>query len=241
MKMPVIGITTFNELTVQGYPAAMLLRAYLEAILRAGGIPLLIPSGIPGTSLETVLTRLDGVLFTGGGDISIEHSGGQNHAAISKVDAGRDELELPLMQAVILQGKPFLGICRGFQLLNVVLGGTLYTHIPAQKSNSIKHDYYPDIPRDHLAHKVVVDPDSRLGEILGVPVVEVNSLHHQGVNRVASRLKAVGHAPDGLVESLELPDHPFGLAVQWHPEWLKENVSMRRLFDTFIEACGNTK
>jgi putative glutamine amidotransferase len=124
-------------------------------------------------------------------------------------------------------------------VLNVVLGGSLYTHIAAQKRDPIKHDYYPDYPRNYLAHKVEVSADSKISKILSSPVVEVNSLHHQGVQNAAAGLKTVGFAPDGLIEAVEVPGHRFGIAVQWHPEWLTEQASMHQLFSAFAEAARN--
>jgi putative glutamine amidotransferase len=237
VKRPIIGVTTYNDKTVQGYPAVILLRAYVNAIINANGTPVLIPTGLPEEALCELFPRLDGLLFTGGGDISIEHFSGQDHSSISNVDTDRDTLELSLMEAAIDQEKPFLGICRGFQLMNVVLGGSLYTDIASQKMNSIKHDYYPGIPRDYLAHTVEITSGSRLANILSSHNVEVNSLHHQGLLHLANGIEAVGLAPDGLVEAVELPGYRFGMAVQWHPEWLTGNVSMARLFSAFIDAA----
>jgi putative glutamine amidotransferase len=132
---------------------------------------------------------------------------------------------------------PFLGICRGLQLINVGLGGSLYEHILEQHEGALQHQYSPDWPRDYLAHSVQVRRDSLLGNILGVSELHVNSLHHQGVKELAPRLRATAYAPDGLLEAFELPDFPFGLAVQWHPEWLLGQPSSRALFQAFVAAC----
>ncbi|OGN75888.1 MAG: hypothetical protein A2X25_01735 [Chloroflexi bacterium GWB2_49_20] len=239
MKKPIIGVTTYKDVTIQGYPTVILLRAYVDAIVRANWVPVLIPSLFPEDARNELFPRLDGVLFTGGGDISIEYHDGQYHSSISNVDEERDKLELTLMQAAISLEKPFLGICRGFQVLNVVMGGSLYTHIPAQKQDPIKHDYYPDYPRNYLAHKVAISSDCEISKILGSSVVEVNSLHHQGIESLADGIKAVGFAPDGLIEAVEVPGHRFGIGVQWHPEWLTEQVSMHQLFTAFTEAARN--
>jgi putative glutamine amidotransferase len=117
------------------------------------------------------------------------------------------------------------------------LGGTLYTHIGDQFPGALRHDWYPDIPRTYLAHPVRVEEGSRIGEIVGEPLLQVNSLHHQGIKYLSPGLRAVAFAPDGIVEAVELPEHPFGLAVQWHPEWLTDQDSMRRLFSAFVEAA----
>ena len=156
------------------------------------------------------------------------------------VEVGQQAVVLAAMKvrAAAEDGKPFLGICRGFQVANVALGGTLYTHIPDQHPNALRHDWYPDIPRDTIAHEVRIEEDSRIGQIFGAPLLRVNSLHHQGIKDLAPVLNAVGYAPDGLIEAVELPDHPFGCAVQWHPEWLTTQHEMRNLFRKFVEACG---
>jgi len=237
MKNPIIGITTYNDLNIQGFPSVILLKAYENAIINAGGVPVLIPSGLPDNAWRELFEKLDGIMFTGGGDISITNYDGIDHPSIIKVDAERDHLEIMLMNEAIRRDKPFLGICRGLQLLNVCLGGKLYTHISDQKTDSIKHDYYPDYPRNYLSHKVDIVPRSRLSAIMGSNEHLVNSLHHQGISVLSKDLVTTALAPDGLVEALELPDHKFGLAVQWHPEWLTDNRSMQSIFSSFIQSA----
>jgi len=209
----------------------------VHAIRQAGGIPILIPNQLSQEDWMNLYPRLGGILFTGGGDIRTEIFNGVPHSKVNEVDDERDELELPLLRAAAKDGKPFLGICRGFQVANVALGGTLYTHIADQHPNALRHDWVPDIPRDTIAHEVRIEEDSRISEIFSMPILKVNSLHHQGIKDLAPGLKAVGYAPDGLIEAVELPDHPFGFAVQWHPEWLMEQFEMRNLFKKFVEAC----
>ncbi len=237
--MPIIGLTTNHSKDEYGYPATSLLRAYVSAVITEGGTPVLIPSELPDASRRELFARLDGILFTGGGDIACERFNGVPHPRVNGVDADRDDIEYALLQLAVDEGKPFLGICRGFQLVNVALGGTLFTHIADQVPGAIKHDYFvPDWPRDHLAHPVSVDRGTRLAEILGAAEFPVNSRHHQGADKIAASLKVVAHAPDGLVEGLELPGHPFGLAVQWHPEGLANRPETRRLFNAFVGACS---
>ncbi len=237
VKIPVIGLTTYNQKNLHKFPIAALMHKYISAVAEAGGAPLLIPSGLMPEILRALFDRLDGILFTGGGDVGVEHYSGSQHPALSGVDPGRDNLELNLVHLALQTQKPFLGICRGFQVINVALGGTLYTHIPDQHPGAIKHNYDSGTEREYLAHPMEIEKGSRLGEVLGALQFRVNSLHHQGVRHLAPSLRAAGYAPDGLLEALELPAHPFGMAVQWHPEWLTGYDHARRLFAAFVEAA----
>jgi len=201
----------------------------------------MIPSSVASDGWDVLYSRLDGILFTGGGDISLEHFKGDPHPRIDDVDPERDTVELNLLRAAASDGKPFLGICRGCQLVNVALGGTLYTHLPDQLPDALDHAY-PSNMRTVLVHEVKIDEGTHIADVLGEPIVRVNSHHHQGLKDIAASLRIAGQAPDGLVEAVELPNHPFGLAVQWHPEWLTDQQSARNLFRRFVEvASGKTE
>jgi putative glutamine amidotransferase len=131
-----------------------------------------------------------------------------------------------------------LAICRGIQLLNVALGGSLYQDIAAQIPGAERHDWYPGYPRNRLSHEVAVTPQTRLAALLGDGSLRVNSLHHQALKEVPPGLTVVARAPDGIVEAVEIADHPFALGVQWHPEELAEgDIRAQRLFDALVEAC----
>lgn len=234
---PIIGITAGHSRNEYGQSTILLADAYLQAILGAGGIPVLVPASIAGVDDASVYSKLDGILFSGGGDIAPVRFGGEPHPRIADVDAPRDELELALLQRAVADGKPFLGICRGFQLVNVGLGGTLYTHLPDQFVGALHHDN-PGDKRHDLVHEVELERQSRLGEIVETVHLAVNSHHHQGLKDLAPGLRATGHTKDGLIESVELGDHPFGLAVQWHPEWLTDMDSTRKLFHRFVQASA---
>ena len=214
----------------------MLMQSYIHAVMDAGGVPVLIPSLIAEDGWDAVYARLDGILFSGGGDIGLEYSPGEPHPRIDDVDLARDAIELKMVRAAASDGKPFLGICRGCQVVNVALGGTLYTHILDQLPNALDHSY-PGNMRTMLVHEVKIDEGTHMAQIFGEPILKVNSLHHQGLKDIAPSIRVAGHAPDGLVEAVELPDHPFGLAVQWHPEWLTDQQSMRNLFRNFVQAA----
>ncbi|MDH5506012.1 MAG: gamma-glutamyl-gamma-aminobutyrate hydrolase family protein [Anaerolineae bacterium] len=236
----VIGITTRNTISkTYKIPMAASPRSYVQAVLRAGALPVLIPLGLEPADLKKLLGRLDGVIFTGGGDIETARFKGEAHAEVDDVDTERDEQELQLVEDVVQAQTPFLGICRGLQVVNVALGGTLYTHIADQLEGAVEHTFFPGYAWEHIAHAVQVNEGSRLAEIVDSPVLQVNSLHHQGVLELAPNLEAVAKAPDGLIEALELPGHPFGLAVQWHPEWLPEDASMRAIFAALVDAAKN--
>ena len=234
---PLVGVTTYRSRTQSGLPALSVVDAYLQALIQAGAAPLLIPLGAPDNVLRAMIDRLDGVLFTGGGDITPELFDGQPHPRVYDVDGDRDRIEIYLVKRAVEQKRPFLGICRGIQVINVALGGTLYTDIADQHTGALRHDYYPNIPRDYPAHTVQVNAASRLAGILGCTHVEVNSLHHQAVQRVAPGLTPTAYAPDGILEAVELPEHPFGLGVQWHPEWLQAHAPMQALFRAFVQAA----
>lgn len=233
---PVIGITTYEGKNPDGLPTVMLLQAYVYAILEAGGVPVLIPSMLADGRWDVLYERLDGVVFSGGGDIAAEYFNGEDHPRIDGVDHLRDTVELSLLRAVVNNGKPFLGICRGIQLINVGLGGTLYEHLGEQFRGEIDHTY-PTTMRTHLVHEVKIEEGTRIADVVGESVLRVNSLHHQGLREIAPGLHVTGYAPDGLVEAVELLDHPFGLAVQWHPEWLTDQQSTRNLFKAFVDAA----
>lgn len=236
---PIIVITGGNIKNKTGSPALNVGQAYMTAIRRAGGIPLLIPLGTGQADLQKILQLAKGVLFTGGGDIETQRFNGQDHPRVSGVSSMRDKLEFSLMELALKSHKPFLAICRGIQVLNVAFGGDLYTDITDQMKNALKHDWYPDYPRDKHAHTVSLTGGSILQDIFKADEVPVNSLHHQGVARVGAGLEAIAFAPDGLVEGLAVKDQKFAVGVQWHPECLPDDPPMQALFTAFISACQN--
>lgn len=237
MRKAIIGLTTYNQKNIYGYPIAALMHKYIEAITEAGGVPLLLPTGIDNEAVEEISRRLDGFLFTGGGDLAPSSYREESHPNLDGVDEERDAMEFSLVRLVVGEKIPFLGICRGLQTINVTLGGSLYSHITDQLPSAIKHKYDSGTERQVLAHQVKITPSTRLAEILQEEQLSVNSLHHQAVKTLGDNLRCSGAAPDGLIEALELPNHPFGLAVQWHPEWLTDQLVNRRLFRAFVAAA----
>ncbi|MBK7316060.1 gamma-glutamyl-gamma-aminobutyrate hydrolase family protein [Candidatus Villigracilis affinis] len=236
MPKPLIGITTRNGRDADGHPLTALQHSYINAIVQAGGMPVLIPSMLALEDFTSLYSLLAGI-SSGGGDVSLEYFNGSDHPRIGEVDKMRDTTEITLMRAAVNDGKPLLGICRGAQVMNVALGGTLYTHIHDQLKGALDHDYPGDLRRV-IVHPVNVDESTRSAEIFGETLLNVNSLHHQGLKDIAPSLRVAGHAPDGLVEVVEIPDHPYAVAVQWHPEWLTDQPAMQRLFKSFVDASG---
>jgi putative glutamine amidotransferase len=216
------------------------MRAYAAAVTAGGGIPLLIPLGLSDEDLLTVVERVDGLVLPGGGDIDPTFYRGNWHDALRGIDEDRDRVEITVAQQAAKTRKPFLAICRGFQVLNVALGGTLWEDLASQRPESIKHDYYQTGDRSNVSHAVEVNPDSQLASIVERETLPVNSLHHQGVRDIAPDLTVTAVAPDGLVEGLEVEGHPFAIGVQWHPENLIQNdPAMLALFESLIIASQN--
>jgi putative glutamine amidotransferase len=237
MPKPCIGLTTTRTTNQEGRPTFAVNQPYVRSISDAGGLPVLIPLDLSQDDLDTLLHRLDGILFTGGYDIDPQRYGNPPHPKVKGVDLERDREEMHLVQAAVKSGKPFFGICRGLQVINVALGGSLYEDLADQSPGAIWHDNH-DKPRNYLAHDVKVEIDSRLLQILDERQTMVNSLHHQGVCRLSNYLRPTAFASDDLIEAIELPGDRFGLAVQWHPEELQAHGTMRSLFQAFIHACN---
>lgn len=239
-QRPIIGCLTYqNKANEKSLPVVSLVSSYIEAVRQAGGIPVLVPLLLDLAEVQVVLDRLDGILMPGGGDMQPHYYQGSLHDTMYGIDPVRDEFEVNVVQYAVRQEKPVLAICRGIQVFNVALGGSLWEDVHSLMPASMKHDYYPNMPRNLLAHSVEVAPDSCLAHYLQATQVEVNSLHHQGIKELASGVQATAVAPDGLIEAIEVPGHPFALAVQWHPECLvDDDPAMLRLFEGLVAAAG---
>jgi len=175
----------------------------------------------------------------GGPDINPVNYGAPPHPKLTDLDNDRDRAEIPLARWAVAEDRPLLGICRGHQLLNVALGGTLHQDMAAEAGKLIaSHDHPSFEDRTLISHDVAITPDSRLAAIMGGIEMAVNSLHHQAVREIAPEFVATAVAPDGVVEAIENPAKRFALSVQWHPEDLyKTNDAMRRLFEEFVAAA----
>ena len=234
---PLIGITCSVRAGEGGRPSAYRLnQAYVRAVAHAGGTPLLIPCLEDPDALRRLFDSVDAILLPGGADIEPSLYGAAPHPKLGEVDPLLDSAELTLARWALAEEKPVLGICRGQQCLNVAAGGTLYQDIASDVAGALDHHVEP---RDAHAHELAVEPESRLADLLGTAHTSVNSLHHQSVWDVAPGFIAVAWAPDGVIEGLERSDHPFALAVQFHPEELVPgHEPSERLLIRFVAEAG---
>lgn len=210
---------------------------YVEAVLRAGGTPVLFPVTDGREEIGRLLDRVDGLVLTGGVDVDPAIYGESRQPFCGEVSACRDAMEFPLCREALARRMPVLAICRGVQVLSCVLGGTLYQDLAEQFGTSVRHPCY-EIPAEP-AHTVDVRPGTLLASVTGAGRLEVNSRHHQGIREPGKGLRISAVAPDGLAEGVELPDHPFVIGVQWHPESLSARFpEHQRLFDALVRACA---
>jgi putative glutamine amidotransferase len=213
-------------------------RSYVHAIEDAGGLSVLIPFLEDLSELGTILSRLDGILLSGGTDVLPEWYGEEPHPLLQEGDPQLDALEFAVTCWALQENKPILGICRGIQLLNVALGGSLYQDVNDQCPGTIKH-MNRDQPGSQLAHPVYIEAGSRMAEALGTTKLWVNSFHHQAVKVPGKGVRVTGRAEDGVVEAIEVVGHRFALGVQCHPEEIYQTVpAWARLFAAFVEACS---
>jgi putative glutamine amidotransferase len=238
MTAPLIGVTT--AISTDGSPdRAYLNRAYLHAVQQAGGIPLLLPPQLTEASWQALSSHMDALILTGGGDVEPARYGAAADPATTDVSPARDALELALTRRALEEQRPILAICRGIQVLNVALGGTLAQDLAGAGTDGIAHAQKE--PRDQPTHPVRIAVEgTRLGRIVGAAELAVNSFHHQAIARVGHRLREVAWAPDGVVEAVELVETArFVIGVQWHPEELVErDAAARALFAAVVETAS---
>jgi putative glutamine amidotransferase len=231
---PLIGITTYAYEPEKGFRSP---REYTDAIRRAGGIPVLCSPG--EGRLDELLDRVDGMLLAGGGDICPAIYGGRDHETIYGIDEERDRTELELALRLVQRQIPTFAVCRGIQLINVALGGSLVEHIPDEFGEQTLHRLPP---REGVKHLVRLDPESKVATLLEEVEFPVVSWHHQAVRSVAAGLQVVGRADDQVIEAIEMPDHPWLIGVQWHPELSAGyDPVQQRLFDQFIAGVRKSK
>ncbi|MFL5599998.1 MAG: gamma-glutamyl-gamma-aminobutyrate hydrolase family protein [Gemmatimonadaceae bacterium] len=208
--------------------------AYVTALENAGLVPLIVPPLTSADAASAVLDSVAGLVLTGGEDVDPARYGEQRHEKVRAVNAARDATEAALIQEARARGTPVLAICRGIQMLNVALGGTLVQDIPSQCNTDIVHD--EEGPRDSRSHEVSIEPGSLIARAVGTDHLTVNSFHHQSVKRVADGMRVTARSPDGIIEGLEsTEDDWWVMAVQWHPEEMNESTEPwdRGLFKAF--------
>jgi putative glutamine amidotransferase len=226
-RTPRIGITTYGR----NEEGRFTLNArYVECVRRAGGLPLLLPPGEP--HLEEALELFDALVMCGGPDVDPKLYGGRAHPQLYGIDPERDASDSALVKAMIARRVPALCICRGLQVLNVALGGTLIEHLPDEVGELVPHR---GEERAYVPHEVRLEPRSRLAALLGAQTLRPASSHHQAVRKPGAGLEVVARAPDGTIEALEHREHARLIAVQWHPEYTAhEDAQQQKLFDELV-------
>jgi putative glutamine amidotransferase len=235
---PVIGIPCYAaERAGNNRPLFGNNRSYVQAVLRAGGAPVLLPPVEDDAVLAAVRAPLDGLLLSGGGDVDPVHYGEAILPECDPPEPARDYTELALTRWALEERLPILGICRGMQMLNIALGGSLYQDLPSQCVGIVRHNNVPQVGST-IGHMLRVRPDSQLATVLGTVQLGVNSFHHQAVKRPGAGVEVVAWAEDEVAEAIEAADYPFVMAVQYHPEALDPaDEPSRRLFAAFVDAC----
>ena len=228
MTKPLIGIGSDVYVQEGDRDRAFVYTTYVDSLRRAGAIPVLIPPQ-PENAAE-VVEDLDGLLLAGGDDCDPAAYGEQRHPTVEPMDPRRQVNDLSLAKLAREKGLPTLGICLGVQMMNVAAGGTLIQHIESDIDHASE-------PYDRHRHEVAVDGGTRLAGILGERELNVNSSHHQAIKEIGDGLRVTAHAPDGVVEGIEDPRHPFYVGVQWHPEDMSGERSASAIFDAFVAAA----
>ncbi len=247
-RRPVIGMImqTLPAIPGERPPCWLLGQRYVHVLKAAGAVPWVVPlmPDDPETTAE-IADRLDGVFLTGGVDVDPSRYREDRLPVCGTPDPARDTVELAMLNLARGRDLPVFAVCRGMQLLNVSLGGTLYQDVASQVPAALKHDYFPTATQPSRAlvtHDITVTAGSRLAGVLGGGVASVNSMHHQAIKDLAPGLAPTAYAPDGIIEAVEGTNGRYVVGVQWHPEELTdEQPAMRRLFTAFVEAANGTK
>lgn len=233
-----IGLTAGFE-QMNRLPSSYINHDYVNALITKGAVPILIPAIDDFGIIDQYLEHVDGIMLTGGEDVDPELYNEKNSGLSLDVCRARDRAEMYIIEKSLKMGYPILGICRGFQILNVFFGGTLYQDIPSQFGKAVEH-VNPMAEREALHHDVIIRHDSRIGRLFGSERVKVNSRHHQGIRRLGDGLLESAAADDGIIEAFEDPGRGI-VAVQWHPENItRVSEGCSRLFGDLVDrARGN--
>ena len=242
MKKPVIGIS--GSLIIDssgnfaGYKRSDVNNDYILSVIKNGGVPFIIPFNENEEVIKAQMEMVDGLLLSGGHDVSPRNYGEEPTPKLGDIFPERDDFEYGLLKAAVEAKKPVLGICRGSQIINTYFKGSLYQDLSYIGADVLKHNQvcFPS----QVTHSVIVDKTSKLFEIFGEEKFMVNSFHHQAIKEVGHGLVKMAEAPDGVIEAVEKTDYPFLVGVQWHPEMLHESVEkMNKLFERFIKEASN--
>jgi putative glutamine amidotransferase len=237
---PLVGLPTLAIPPGPKPPRYGINQSYVRALVAAGCAPVLIPLLDDDQRLRAIYDRLDGIVLPGGADIAPEEYGEEPIGDLNVVEAARDRTELTLARWAFADDLPTLGICRGQQVLNVALGGSLWQDLRHQGVTAVEHSDADGRARSALTHRVRLDPDSRLAQLIDETDIQVNSLHHQAVKTIAPQLRVTGKSEDGVIEALESDQRRFLIAVQWHPEEIGDLPWVQRLFSGFARAASTS-
>ncbi len=237
---PLVGLPTLAIPPGPKPPRFGINQSYVRALVAAGCAPVLIPLLDDDERLRAIYERLDGIVFAGGADVAPQEYGEEPIDNLNLVEASRDRTELTLARWAFADDLPTLGICRGQQVLNVALGGTLWQDLRHQGVTQVDHSDADGRARTALIHRVRLDPDSRLAQLIDETELQVNSLHHQAIKSAAPQLRISGKSDDGVIEAVESLERRFLIAVQWHPEEIDDLPWVRRLFQGFAKAARTT-
>lgn len=230
---PVIGVTPLYDDKLQ---SIWMLPAYLELIEAAGGLPIVLPLEKDDADIPQLLRLCDGILLTGGHDVNPKYYGEDKFPACGEPNNNRDAMELEILAECMELDMPTLAICRGLQLMNVALGGTLYQDLSSQRRGCLDHKMNP--PYYLEQHAINIDPKQPLGRLLREESMGVNSYHHQAIKELADELIPMATATDGIVEAAYLPKKRFMWGVQWHPEYsFERDPRQLKIARKLIDAC----
>ena len=237
LKKPIVGVMPLWD---DDKDSIWMLPGYMDGLNQAGAVPFIFPFSMDKAELKQLMAFCDGILFTGGHDVSPQLYHEQPMEGLISSCEKRDRMETIVLKIAMEADKPMLGICRGMQFINAALGGTLYQDLPLQHPSETNH--HGHAPYDQPVHDVTVNRDTPLYTCLGTEFLSVNSYHHQAVKDIAKGLEVMATAPDGIVEALYNPDLRFLWAVQWHPEFsYMTNENSRKLFCAFVEAMKSER
>lgn len=234
---PLIGITSSYDRKDSRF---VLPEAYVDAVLGAGGYPVILPVSGNIKEVDFYIKKVKGVIFSGGIDVDPLLFGEEPQPGLGEINPERDRFEMMLIKAALEAKRAILGICRGIQILNIACGGTVLQHIPGNIEKPLKHSQ--SAPKWHPTHTVSVAEGTLLGKIIGTGKTLVNSFHHQAVKKVADGFKISAVSCDGVIEAIENPGYRFVMGVQWHPECMyTHDEKTRKLFEAFVNSCYSSE